>query len=153
MSRFLIVLLLHRLNCEQEHAAGEFLQSIPGWENAIRFVELEEVALDVLTHISRSMLFVDMTFVTPRWICFFGLEHGLEDRLDEAACPCAFAEVEEGKLTPFPQLRHREDLSTTLHPWTIFLRQIEYVLALEVTQAQVTPEKTVYLCCFDIGNE
>ena len=91
--------------------------------------------------------------MTPRWTCFFGLDEGLEVRVDDERCPGAIAEITEGELTPLPRHGHHEDWTTALHPTTIALLQVIYVFALEVTQALLTPGEVLALCCLDVGHE
>ena len=47
--------------------------------------------------------------------------------------PVCIGEVAEGALIPYPRVVPHEDLSTGLHATTIFLMEVEYYLALEVT--------------------
>ena len=114
-------------------------------DDVIRIVELGEVSIDLLSHGAWSMLFVEESFVTPRWTCFFGLDEGLEVSVDDEGRPCAIAEVGEEELTPLPGLWHHEDLTAALHSTTIALLQVLHVFALEVTQALLAPVKGVLL--------
>ena len=62
-------------------------------------------------------------------------------------------DVAEAELTPLPRLWYQDELAAALHTTTIFLMQIEYVLALEVPQALLAPGKSVYFVRFVISLE
>ena len=94
-----------------------------------------------------------MTFVSPCWTCFFGLVDRLEVRVYEECCLCATAEVAAGEMTPLPWLGHHEGLTAALNRKAILLMQVEYVLALEVTQALLTKKKSVSRCRFPVSHE
>ena len=66
---------------ELAHATDELLHAIRSMDDAIRFVEFGEVALDFLAHSAWTMLRLEMPFVPARWTCFFGLDEGLEVRV------------------------------------------------------------------------
>ena len=47
-------------------------------DDMIRFVEGGELTLDLVPHCAWSMLLVQMTLVSARWTCFFGLDECFE---------------------------------------------------------------------------
>ena len=59
---FLVVVVIYRVLLESHHAGYELLHIVGPVDCVIRFVELAELALDFVSPIARSMLFVEMGF-------------------------------------------------------------------------------------------
>ena len=60
-------------------------------DEALRFVDVRDVALDFVADSGLSMLFLEVSLVTSSWSCFFGLDKGLKVSVDDEGCPCAIA--------------------------------------------------------------
>ena len=66
--------------------------------DAKSFVEVGELTLDFVAHSAWSMLFIEVTLVSPRWTSFFALEECIEIFIDEEGCTCAIAEIAERSI-------------------------------------------------------
>ena len=110
-----ILLVFYRILLDLSHTMNEFLHRVNVMEYAIRFVEVGDVALDLVPHMAWLMLFLEMAFVSPRWPCLFVLEQGLEVILYEEGSQAAISKIAEGEITPLPRVGHHEAFSTGLH--------------------------------------
>ena len=148
-----VVGIVDRLLLELDQARDEPLDAIRSMDYAIRFVQGCEVAFYFVAHGAWSVLLLEVTLVTRRWTCFFGLDERIEVRLDEEGGPGAIAQIGEGEVTPLPRLGHQEDLTTALNPSTIALVEVIHVFAFEVSKTRLPPMKSLYLCSFYVGHE
>ena len=63
---FFILLIVHCLLFELGHTAHEDFHTVRAMEDAIRFIEVAEKALDLITQSAWPMLFIEMILVSPR---------------------------------------------------------------------------------------
>ena len=105
---FVVVVVIECLLFELDHGVYELLYAIRTIDHTIRFIELRDVCLYIVSNCARLMVFVDLTPVSPSWSSFLGDDECFKIRVDYERCSCAIAEIAEGELTPLPRFGHHE---------------------------------------------